>query len=175
MYSHGLRSRSVVAVAIMIGLAVIAPVCNSQERNPSPRVSGHRAIRGNDTLEIWIQNEPDLSGWVSVRADGTFSFPLVGIVPAAGLSVSQLGHSLAERLKLYLRSPKVVVEMGAGAENERGHRRKWLSPPSRPQPSNVPPLWPSSSLEIPTSLCLHSRTTECKHSSRFVGLSGLDT
>lgn len=63
-----------------------------------------------DVLEIQLFNQPDLSGEYTVETDGAFSFPLIGRVEAAGLTVEQLEATLRERLlDGYFRNPRITV------------------------------------------------------------------
>lgn len=63
-----------------------------------------------DVVEVRVYQEKELTGLYRVAGDGSFDFPLVGAVPAAGLSPSQLAALLTEKLKDgYLRDPQVSV------------------------------------------------------------------
>jgi polysaccharide biosynthesis/export protein len=63
-----------------------------------------------DMLRVGIYDNPDLSQEVTIEADGAFSYPLIGRVQAAGLSVRQLEGLLAKRFADgYLVSPQVAV------------------------------------------------------------------
>ena len=63
-----------------------------------------------DVLEINLFNQADLSGRYAVETDGAFSFPLIGRVGAAGLTVEQLEEALRARLQAgYFRNPRVTV------------------------------------------------------------------
>ena len=64
----------------------------------------------SDVLSISVYDEPDLSvQGIPVRPDGRISFPLVGDVQAAGLTVDELSSTLTERLRRYVLSPQVAV------------------------------------------------------------------
>jgi polysaccharide export outer membrane protein len=69
------------------------------------------AIGVGDVLSVSVWQNPDLGHDVIVRPDGKISFPLVGDVMAAGLSVIQLDLELTERLKEYIRYPEVSVSI----------------------------------------------------------------
>jgi polysaccharide export outer membrane protein len=68
-------------------------------------------IGEGDTLHISVWQNPDLEQEVIVRPDGRISFPLVGDVPAAGLSITQLDQELTKRLKEYIRYPEVSISI----------------------------------------------------------------
>ena len=65
-----------------------------------------------DKLKISVFGENNLSGSYDVDARGVVSFPLVGSVPARGLSVHQFRRKLQAKLSNgYLVDPKITVEI----------------------------------------------------------------
>jgi polysaccharide export outer membrane protein len=63
-----------------------------------------------DVLRINVYDNPDISQEVTIGPDGSFSYPLLGRVQAAGLPVQQLEALLAKRFADgYLVSPQVGV------------------------------------------------------------------
>jgi len=69
-------------------------------------------LGAGDKVHVTVFGEPDLTGDFAVNGTGYISFPLVGDVRAAGLTVSDLGLSVQEHLKAgYLVDPKVSVEV----------------------------------------------------------------
>ncbi len=69
-------------------------------------------IIGNaDTLIVKVWQNPDLDDEVIVRPDGMISFPLVGDIPAADLTIRQLKGDITEKLKEYVKSPQVSVSI----------------------------------------------------------------
>jgi polysaccharide biosynthesis/export protein ExoF len=52
-----------------------------------------------DTVRIRLQEWPDVTGEYTVSPEGNLALPLFGEVTASGLSVSELGGRLAERLR----------------------------------------------------------------------------
>lgn len=63
-----------------------------------------------DVLDISVFNQAELSSRYTVETDGAFSFPLIGRVAAAGLSVQELEATLRTRLlDGYFRDPRVTV------------------------------------------------------------------
>jgi polysaccharide export outer membrane protein len=68
------------------------------------------SIGPQDVLDITVWEQPDLSGKYTVAADGSFTFPLIGRVKAAGLSAYELESALKSSLQgRFLRNPQVVV------------------------------------------------------------------
>lgn len=69
-----------------------------------------------DTISVTVFQVADLSRDYSIDQSGRLTMPLVGRVDAVGLSTSELGHKIAERLnEKYLRDPDVTVVLKASA------------------------------------------------------------
>ena len=69
-------------------------------------------LGAGDRVKITVYGEPDLTGEFEISSDGILSFPLVGEVPAGGLSTRELETKLATLLKDgFLRNPKVNAEV----------------------------------------------------------------
>ncbi len=64
-----------------------------------------------DQLRVTVFNEADLTGQYVVGSQGTISYPLVGEVRAAGLTIAEFTESLREALREYIRQPNVSVEV----------------------------------------------------------------
>ena len=65
-----------------------------------------------DLLEIRVAKQDTLSGDYEVDANGTFSFPYVGIVQADGKTPQQIETEIHDKLADgYLRNPQVVVRV----------------------------------------------------------------
>jgi polysaccharide biosynthesis/export protein len=66
-------------------------------------------INPDDTLEVSVWKEPELSGAVPVRPDGKISIPLVDDVQAAGLTAMELSAQVTEKLKKFVADPHVTI------------------------------------------------------------------
>jgi polysaccharide export outer membrane protein len=67
-------------------------------------------IGASDVLKITVWGHEDLTQTLVVTPDGTIALPLVGTVPAAGLTPAQLESEIRQRLgKDYLVDPRVSV------------------------------------------------------------------
>jgi polysaccharide biosynthesis/export protein len=64
-----------------------------------------------DQLRISVFNEAELTGQFVVGSQGTISYPLVGDVHAAGLTIPEFTESLREALLAFIRQPNVSVEV----------------------------------------------------------------
>ena len=59
-----------------------------------------------------VFNEPDLTGEFQVGDTGSVAYPLVGDLPAAGISVQEFQQQLTTRLRgQYVKKPRVSVEI----------------------------------------------------------------
>jgi polysaccharide export outer membrane protein len=64
-----------------------------------------------DVISVKVWNNPNLSSPLDVGSDGMISLPLVGQVKADGLTKEQLKEALVGRLKEFLNSPEVDVQV----------------------------------------------------------------
>jgi polysaccharide biosynthesis/export protein len=72
--------------------------------------AGDYIIGPQDVLSITVFDQADLGGKYAVELDGSFSFPLIGRVQAAGLSIRDLEGQLKAKLtKGYFKNPQVTV------------------------------------------------------------------
>jgi len=69
-------------------------------------------LDSGDKLRVVVFGQDALSNNYLVDADGTVSLPLIGAVPARGITTTQLSGAIASRLRQgYLRDPNVAVEV----------------------------------------------------------------
>ena len=94
--------------------AAVRPVAPGGADPPggaAPSASSY-AIGPQDQLSITVSDEPELTGKFRVDNDGTFNFPYLGRVDAAGKSLAELQTLLTKQLENgYLRNPQVRVEV----------------------------------------------------------------
>ncbi len=62
-----------------------------------------------DAIEISVWKEPDLTKTLVVRPDGKISYPLVGEIQAAGMTVKQLQDEISKRLGKFVTDANVTV------------------------------------------------------------------
>lgn len=115
----GPTSASIAAAAI--GVALLASACSSPAIVDGPQFltrEGDRATQRvyrlgmGDKLKITVYGEDNLSGPFEVNALGQISMPLIGEMPAGGLSLQEFRDKLTRKLADgYLKNPKVSVEM----------------------------------------------------------------
>jgi polysaccharide export outer membrane protein len=68
-------------------------------------------IGADDSLQVTVWQEPNFSGGLPVRPDGMITLPLVGDIPAAGRTPTQLGVDICERLKKFITDPTCNVSV----------------------------------------------------------------
>ncbi len=77
----------------------------------SAQSAGDYTIGAQDVLTVQVFDQPDLGGKYTVEADGTFSFPYLGRVKAAGMSLRAFENDLKKKLAdgQIFRNPQVTV------------------------------------------------------------------
>src|SRR4051812_15888726 len=71
-------------------------------------------LDAGDRLRITVFGQDGLTNSYAVDAAGNITMPLVGTLPARGLTTAQLSRALSERLKRgYIREPKLAIEVEA--------------------------------------------------------------
>jgi protein involved in polysaccharide export with SLBB domain len=89
-------------------VALLAPIISAQT---STSQSEPYRLNPGDQIQILVEDEPDLSGEVTVGPDGFIRLRLVGSIQAAGLTVDELAAQIEKALRQYLREPKVIVNL----------------------------------------------------------------
>lgn len=94
--------------AVLTLVVMLAPIISAQTS-----VSQTEPYRLNpgDQIQILVEDEPDLSGEVTVGPDGFIRLRLIGSIQAAGLTVDELAAQIEKALRQYLREPKVIVNL----------------------------------------------------------------
>lgn len=64
-----------------------------------------------DLLVVTVWRNQDLSRDVVVRPDGMISMPLIGDVPASGMTANDLAKKISDRLKEFMATPTVSVQV----------------------------------------------------------------
>lgn len=78
---------------------------STQSSTPSGEVY---IFRAGDDLQVTVAGRDDLNRKVQIREDGTFSFPLIGNIQAAGQTATQLEQEIREKLKASLPAKKIA-------------------------------------------------------------------
>jgi polysaccharide export outer membrane protein len=78
-----------------------------QQDEPGPNY----VIGSGDVLSISVWRDDALTGTVVVLPDGTFAFPLVGEIEAAGKTVAQLKEEMVKKIDTYVPDPVLSVSV----------------------------------------------------------------
>lgn len=112
--------------AIVIGLAMLLAGCASRGGSLPYNVSGFGApdspkvaaiddtykLAPLDTVSVTVFQVQDLSHDYAVDQSGRITMPLVGRIVAVGLSTTELGKAIEQRLgEKYMRNPNVTVAL----------------------------------------------------------------
>lgn len=99
------------------GLMLMLAACSTTTAPPLPptKVSAAGEVYRlglGDKLRVNIYGEPQLSGEYQVSGNGSVALPLVGDVPAVGLTARELEAALISRYANgYLNAPRIAVEV----------------------------------------------------------------
>lgn len=86
-----------------------------QDSATETSVGWHGPFRlgAGDVLNVFIWKHKELSTPVTIRPDGMISYPLIGEIQAAGLTVKEVEDTLAGLLKQHIQDPQVTVILEA--------------------------------------------------------------
>jgi polysaccharide export outer membrane protein len=100
-------------LALAPGLQGPAAPSAAKHEDPAPSATASSySIGPQDQLSITVADEPELTGKFRVDNDGTFIFPYLGRVAAAGKTLAGLQEALTRQLADgYLKNPQVRVEV----------------------------------------------------------------
>jgi polysaccharide biosynthesis/export protein len=111
----------IVGFFLALVLFALAPVVAHAQQPASPGIPGPAyRINPGDDLEILVWGDERLQRTVRVLPDGTFGFPLVGQVMAAGMLPSQLERVITAGLRPQYRD--VVPQVTVLVKNPSGYQ-----------------------------------------------------
>ena len=112
------------------------------------RSSQSYVLQPGDLVEIQVYMEDNMDRVLRLSGNGNITFPLVGNVKLAGLTLEQAEQKLANRLTAYIRHPQVSMLV-----KEYGNKTVYvLGQVSRPAAIQIPPEKPLTVLEAITSV-----------------------
>jgi len=76
----------------------------------------------DDSVQVFVWGNPDLTATGTVRPDGKITFPLVGDVFVQGMTTDELQKVAVAKLKEYVREPTVTVMMAGMASYAQDHK-----------------------------------------------------
>ena len=102
---------AILATATLAGCAA-PPAEGPAAPAPRPVVNAPYRLASGDRLRVIVFGQADLTNSYSVDSSGAVSMPLIGRVPAQGLTTAELERTVAARLRQgYLRDPSVSIEV----------------------------------------------------------------
>jgi len=112
-------------------LLLMAPVALTQQpeslaKPQPPAVPAEKprptyVLGAGDHIVVSALEVPEIGGGpVRIDPEGYVNLPLVGRIKASGLTLEQFEVALAERLKVHIRSPEVVVNLSESAKQALG-------------------------------------------------------
>jgi protein involved in polysaccharide export with SLBB domain len=97
----------------LAGLLVSLAACAQPQRpaiNIGEVTSSEDRVGLDDTFDVRVYGETDLTGTFRVATDGTIDYPLAGRIQVAGLRTGEIQQLLVNKLKdRYLKDPQVIV------------------------------------------------------------------
>ena len=109
--------RNFVKVAIVAIVAIGVSACSGLGTLPTAKLAGVKGVTSeyrigsDDSLQIFIWRNPELSTSVSVRPDGRITIPLIEDLPATGKTPTELARDIEKKLARYIQDPIVTVIM----------------------------------------------------------------
>jgi polysaccharide biosynthesis/export protein len=97
-------------MAVAVAMALLGTGCAHRARTAVPATEPEPyRIGREDVLDISVWRDPELSKVMPVRPDGFVSLPIVGDVPAAGRTPTELAAEVQKKLQPYVQEPRVTV------------------------------------------------------------------
>lgn len=104
------------AIIAVFGIALGLSGCSGLDTLPTAKVAGEKEAVGNDyrigsddSLQIFVWRNPELSTSVPVRPDGRITIPLIEDLPATGKTPTELARDIEKKLSTYIQDPIVTV------------------------------------------------------------------
>lgn len=107
-------------------LCLVYAACGGPQNAPQALVQPHKAnepsvklslsqfvLGPGDELTVVVFRNPDMTRKVKVMPDGTFSYPFLGELKAAGVGVTDLRQKITQALSKYFVDPQVSIEITA--------------------------------------------------------------
>jgi polysaccharide export outer membrane protein len=99
-------------LAAMVSAVSASALAQSPAPPPPPEAPSEYRVGPGDVLEVTVFGNEDLSRTPTVQTSGVIAMPLLGEVPVAGLSVSEVQRKVTALLaKDYLVNPQVEVKV----------------------------------------------------------------
>jgi polysaccharide biosynthesis/export protein len=114
-WSSEATSKYMLIMAILIGLLSSAStiVAKADETTMAYDQGSTYVLHMNDQLNITVMGHDDYSKTVTILSDGTFAYPILGNVLAAGKTVAQLTDYMERGLSKELNEPLVTISISS--------------------------------------------------------------
>lgn len=100
------------AAACSLGATCSSPTEGFNFAALRDRCVGNFQLESGDVVRVHVWNEPNHSrDQVLVRPDGRISLPLVGDIPAAGLTIEELAKVVKREVEKFVPNPRVDVSL----------------------------------------------------------------
>ncbi|WP_442967953.1 XrtA/PEP-CTERM system exopolysaccharide export protein [Rheinheimera sp.] len=114
-----MNAKLVLAQIFAIGAMLVLQGCSSNQLAPATvhnslttKVTDYKYLIGpNDTVNIFVWRNPELSGSFIVRPDGQITTSLVEDIAVAGKTPTQLAREMETILSKFIRDPVVTVSV----------------------------------------------------------------
>jgi polysaccharide export outer membrane protein len=101
-------ARALAAAGLLFGLQACG---SSVDLPPPPAERPIYRLAAGDKVAVQVFGQPDESGQFQVNADGDLALPLIGAVPAAGRTVTEISDDIKVRLDRFIVNPRFTVEV----------------------------------------------------------------
>lgn len=109
------RLKGFPTLSVLVSTLILSSFASAQEATPTAEVippgnKGQVILKTDDIVGVNVFGEESLSGAFRIGPDGAMVFPLLGSIPAGGMTAEGLGAEIKTRLeKDYIRSAQVAV------------------------------------------------------------------
>ena len=107
----------VIMAALLLAACGHRGTLTNPEDLAAPSNTAPFAVNYGDVLEITVWGNDDMARRTVVRADGNISYPFVGDVKVAGLTVPQIKTTLTRQLVDYIPNAQVTVSVFESRSN----------------------------------------------------------
>jgi polysaccharide export outer membrane protein len=107
------RFLPVVLVGLLTGCTT-APIFPPAPAKATDNAHWQYLLGPGDSVHVWVNGNPQVSGTFPVRPDGMLTMNLVEDLPATGKSPTQLAREIEKGLARYLKDPVVTVTVASG-------------------------------------------------------------
>lgn len=102
-----MRNPEVALLSVLLSCSLILPPAGLCAKTEDSYLIGR-----DDVLDITVWQSPDLTKAVAVQSDGAIDYPLLGNLPAAGLTPADLAKTIQQKLSQgFVKNPQVNISI----------------------------------------------------------------